>query len=85
MDAYGLVLSEAAAMRFATAARSEQRQLVMVLDQVKGTPFKGGDLQESDSQGRTNEILVVNEWIVTYWADHASREMRVVRLERAGD
>ena len=35
-----------------------------------------------NAQGRDNEILVVGDWVVTYWPDHAGREIRVVRLER---
>ena len=82
MDAYELVLSESAAMVFATAARSEQRRVAAVMEQMKVAPMRRGDLQERDAQGRDNEILVVGDWVVTYWPDHATREIRVVRLER---
>lgn len=85
MDAYALVLSEAAAMTLATAARSEQRKLAVILDDVKAAPFRPGDLQERDAQGRVNEVLVVGEWLVIYWPDRAVREPRVVRLERVED
>ena len=69
-------------MIFATAARSEQRRMAVVLEQMKAAPMRRGDLQERDAQGRENEILVVGDWVVTYWPDHATREIRVVRLER---
>lgn len=82
MDAYELVLSESVAMVFATAARSEQRRMATVLEQIKAAPMRRGDLQERDAQGRDNEIIVVGDWVVTYWPDHAAREIRVVRLER---
>jgi hypothetical protein len=85
VDAYALVLNEAAAMRLAAATRAEQRQLALILDGVKAAPFRTGDLQERDVQGRINEVLVVGNWIVTYWPDHAVRELRVVRLEQVGD
>jgi hypothetical protein len=52
---------------------------------VKATPFRAGDLQERDAQGRVHEVLVVGEWLVTYWLDHAVRELRVVRLEQNED
>ncbi len=32
-----------------------------------------------------NEIRVEGAWIVTYWTDHAAREMRIVRLEQVED
>ena len=69
-------------MIFATAARSEQRRMAVVLEQMKAAPMRRGDLQERDAQGRDNEILVVGDWVVTYWPDHATREICVVRLER---
>jgi hypothetical protein len=85
VDAYALVLSEAASMRLVMAARREQRQLAVILDGVKAAPFRRGDLQESDSDGREFEILVVGDWIVTYRPDHAVRELRIVRLEQVED
>jgi hypothetical protein len=85
VDGYELVLSEAAAMTLATVARADQRRLAVILDEVKVSPFRRGDLQERDAQGRLNEVLVFGDWLVTYWPDHAGRELRVVRLERVED
>lgn len=72
-------------MTFAKVARADQRKLATILDQLKTTPFRRGDLQEPDATGRVNEVLVVGEWLVTYWPDHAARELRIVRLERVED
>ena len=85
MDAYALMLSEAAAMTLAAASRAEQRQLAVILDEVKSHPFRPGDLHEHDTQRRVNEVLVVGDWVVTYWPDHAARELRVINLERVED
>jgi hypothetical protein len=85
VDTYALVLSEPAAMMLATATRAEQRRLAVILDQMKADPFRQGDLRESDAQGRINEIIVADEWIVTYWPDHAVREIRIMRLEQVED
>lgn len=72
-------------MTLATAPRSDQRKFAVVLDDVKTTPFRTGDLQEGDTQGRINEVFVAGDWLVTYWSDHAVRELRIVRLERVED
>jgi hypothetical protein len=85
VEGYELVLSEGVAMTLATAARSNRRKLAMILDGVKAAPFRRGDLQERDTQGRINEVLVIEDWLVTYWPDHAARELRIVRLERVED
>jgi len=79
------VLSEGAAMTLATAARDTQRKLAVILDDMKAGPFRSGDLQERDTQGRVNELFVVGDWLVTDWPDHAARELRIVRLERVED
>jgi hypothetical protein len=82
---YALVLHEEAARRLAGASRAEQRRLGMILEGLKTTPFRKGDLQERDGRGRDNEILVDGDWLVTFWVDHPVREIRIVRLESAED
>ena len=32
-----------------------------------------------------NEVKLLGEWLVTFWTDHAVREIRVVDLERPED
>jgi hypothetical protein len=56
-----------------------------ILDELKCTPFRRGDLQEQDSRGRDNEVFIAGDWLVTFWVDHAAREIRIVRLESADD
>jgi len=46
-------------MTLAAAARSEQRKLAVILDDVKAAPFHPGDLQERAAQGRVHEVAVV--------------------------
>jgi hypothetical protein len=85
VEAYQLVLAEAAAMMLATASRAEQRKLATILDRLKGTPFRRGDFQERDADGRINEVSVEDEWLITFWSDHRVHELRIVRLERVED
>jgi hypothetical protein len=82
---FEIVLHEEAAHRLVGASRADQRRLGAALDRLKSTPFRPGDLQELDAQGRTNEILIEGEWLLTFRADHAVREIRVVRLESVND
>lgn len=44
-------------------------------------PFTDGDFQETSPSGRTHEVKLFGNLIVTYWADHAAREIRVVNCE----
>jgi hypothetical protein len=82
VDAYALVLNETAAMTFATATRAEQRQLAVILDQLKRAPFRAGDYRQKDETGRMNEVVLLEDWLVTFWSDHAVQEIRVANLEQ---
>ena len=62
---YRLVLNEDAARFLVQASRLAQRRLNVVLDDLKTSPFRLGDLQELDEEGRENEILAIGNWMVT--------------------
>jgi hypothetical protein len=85
VEAYHLVLNEAAAMTLAGASRPVQRRLGRILDEVKSAPFRSGDLQQIDEDGRTYEVVLFDDWLVSFWSDHAVREIRVVNLQRVED
>ncbi len=85
MASYQLVLSEAAARTFAQLSRLRQRQAGAALDEVKREPFREGDFRQRDPAGRINEVVLLGGWLVTYWTDHAVREIRVVALEHADE
>ena len=70
---------------FAQLSRPRQRQAGVVFDEVKRDPFRQGDYRQRDPAGRVNEVVLLGEWLVTYWVDHAVQEIRVVALERADD
>lgn len=82
MDTYALVLDEVAVKAIVMAARAEQRRLATILDQVKTAPFRAGDYQQRDKTGRMNEVVLFDDWLVTFWSDHAVREIRIVNLEQ---
>lgn len=70
---------------FAQLSRPQQRQVGRVFDELKRDPFHQGDYRQRDPAGRVHEVALLGEWLVTYWPDHAVREIRVVALERADD
>jgi hypothetical protein len=80
-----MVLHEEAWGALAASARLRQRRLLRLLDELRGDPFRSGDFREVDAYGRANEVLLVDEWLVTFWCDHAAREIRIVRLEKADE
>lgn len=51
--------------------------------QLSSTPFATPDFQEKSPAGRIYDVRCFDNIIVTYWVDHAVKEVRIVRLEVA--
>ena len=45
-------------------------------------PFTAGDYQECNEDGQTTEVLLRGRFVVTFRADHAAKEVRILRVER---
>ena len=78
---YQLGISEEVLAELVASARSRQRRMVSRLETLKLTPFREGDYTETDSDGNVNQILLIDDLIVTYHPDHAVKVIRVLRVE----
>lgn len=85
MAAYEVILHAQAWTVLAATRGPERRRLLAVLDQLVADPFRMGDFQQRDQSGRTYEVALLGEWLVTFWCDHAVSEIRVVALESTDD
>ena len=47
---------------------------------LAGNPFGEGDYVTKDQAGRTLQNLLIEDWVVTYWADHAVKELRITEI-----
>jgi hypothetical protein len=59
-------------------------RLERLFSKLGAQPFSRGDYQERDSSGRTLEVLLQERWLITYWADHATKQVHVIDLEDVG-
>jgi hypothetical protein len=82
---YEVILHERAWAALAATRGAEIRRLLGRLDEVKAEPFRRGDFEQRDASGRINEVVLLGNWLVTYWSDHAVTHIHVVDLERAED
>jgi hypothetical protein len=64
-------------------ARSEQDKILSFLESLSDDPFKLGDYEERDDIGHSVQIKIIGDHALTYWADHAVKEVKVVRFEKA--
>jgi hypothetical protein len=76
------VLSETAVAFLLASRMSDRRRLVKTFDQLANDPFQLGKYQAQDTTGRTIQVKPVGRFLVSYWADHGAKELRVINLER---
>jgi hypothetical protein len=61
----------------------QRTSLVAFIDSLSAKPDTRGDYSERDGTGRDLEIKVVGSFAITYWPDHAAKEVKVVDVRRA--
>jgi hypothetical protein len=73
-------LSLPAAAMVAGLPRRKQRQVLDLADQLAIHPFEVGDYRSEDAAGHTLENLLIDNFIFTYWVDHAVKEVRITEI-----
>ena len=69
------------AVAFLLALTRRRQKLVLDLaDQISRQPFRIGDYQNVDAEGRTIEHLDLEGFLFSYWVDHGSREVRIFEI-----
>jgi hypothetical protein len=56
------------------------------MDFIRGlatAPNSRGDFTERDASGRELDVKIVGRYAVTYWTDHAVKEIKVVDVRPA--
>lgn len=64
-------------------APREREQILSFLESLADNPFKPGDYEERDDVDRPLRIKIVGNYALTYWADHAVKEVKVTKIEKA--
>lgn len=80
---YEFWLSAEASRNLLGSDRRVRTKMTDGLQQLASKPFGDPDFREQSPSGRTYEVRVFDDIIVTYWVDHAVKEVRIVRLEVA--
>jgi hypothetical protein len=71
------------AVAFVVALPRRKQKLVLDLaDQIAAHPFQIGDYQTVDAAGRSIENLLLENYLFSFWVDHASREVRISEIIR---
>ena len=78
---YEPVLSSKATSVLLGLSKSKQREVFKLIYQIASFPFQYGDYAEVDPQGRTVQFLMLGEYVIGFWSDHAVRELRIVEID----
>ena len=62
---------------------AQRRLITSFVDELASRPNQEGDYQEKDQEDRMIEIKVIGKFAITYWTDHAVKEIKVVDFRRA--
>ena len=81
MIRYTYALSEEAVDVFCRLSTRQRRRLLRGCERMTAYPHQMGDYQEVGVTGRIYQVTLVEDLLITWWADDAARELRIVRLE----
>lgn len=81
MPRYRTVFTRQALDFICRAGDEEMHELDAWLDRIEAQPGLSGDYAETDDVGRVLQVIC-RQWVaVTYWTDHAVRDVRVMKIE----
>jgi len=60
----------------------ERRQFVQFFDGLSNDPFQTGEFEITDVTGRQLQVRRIGGARVTFWSDHAVKEVHITDIER---
>lgn len=84
MRSYDAVFSRQALEFVAITDEDCFREVTEWLDRIERFPSAPGDYTERDDSRRQIQVVVLRYVAIAYWTDHASLEVRVIRVETNG-
>jgi hypothetical protein len=82
MSPYGYALGDEAVHAFTALPAKSRQKTLQACEHLARHPRQSGDYREPGADGRPYEVKLFDDLLLTWWVDHAAREVRIVRLER---
>jgi hypothetical protein len=79
---YAYVVDEAVLKLFASSSPRDRRELLRIFDSLGDDPFQHGDYIQKTASFRELQVKRFGKWLVSYWPDHGSCELRIVEVRR---
>lgn len=83
MAPYGIFMRLEAVNSFKITKGIQRQQISSFIDSLAGDPNRPGDYSEKDDSQRQMEIKVIGQSAITYWTDHAVREVEILDIRKA--
>lgn len=81
MAGYTYTLGEVAVHAFAQLPTRQRARLLRIFDRLARLPHQAGDYREAGTSKRLYEVKLIDETLITWWTDHAAKEVCIVRIE----
>jgi hypothetical protein len=79
---YRYALDGELAEELLTLPPRQREQLITAFRELVNDPFELGEESFRDSSGRELQRRAFGRWRITFWCDHAERELRIVGVQR---
>jgi hypothetical protein len=80
--AYRIFIESESAQVLFSLRRNEREPILRFIDFLADHPHAEGETEERDSVGRVVQVKLLRRLKLVYWADHADKAVKVLRLER---
>jgi mRNA-degrading endonuclease RelE of RelBE toxin-antitoxin system len=83
IEPYEVFLRSEAVQSMRSIPNTARRRISALIDSLSADPALNGDYQISDRTGRSIEIKILQSYAITFWVDHAAREIKVIDISHA--
>jgi hypothetical protein len=60
-----------------------RNRLLRLFHELSRDPYRRADFNERDQTGRDIQVLIFQHYAISYWADHAVKELKVIDVRYA--
>lgn len=82
MSPYEIFLRDEAVRALGGVRARDRRLITAFIDSLAENPFAEGDYPMRDATQREIQIKIIGAFAVTFWSDHAVREVRIIDIRK---
>lgn len=82
-ESYRVFVEEESIAILLTISKRKRQLLLGFLQTLARDPFTEADFPETDNTGRKCFCKIIDEWAISYYADHAVKEVKVFEITLA--